>query len=333
VDTATDRVLKVLNVPDQNGVEPILARVRRLLHLDHDSSMAIAYCLSELLRNVFEHSGSELGAFVAAGYFPSSGRVTVSVADLGITVPAHIKRQFGDGIDDKVALELALEPRTSGSFDRDRNAGLGLYMTRRIADLTGGKFWLLTGSFCARNDGGPSSLGARAAVGVEPVENDWRGTVVAFTLYPSRLGSFDATQRSVTGALLGAPVARAPGLFRRKEIPPGSMVVRVPPDVGNIAQNKVAAARLRDDSIVPALQNGHMVTLDFHGVALTTQSFMHALLAAPLRLVGAPDLPSRLCFRACSDQVREIIGLVMGYILEPSSGEDEDGVAAGRGID
>lgn len=320
LETATERILQITNLTAQDQIQPFFSKLRGLMHLDEETSAALAYCLSELLQNVFEHSGSPPGAFVAAGYFPKSDRVTISVADLGMTVPAHIKRQFSPDrpLEEAAALRVALEPRASGSDDLKRNAGLGLYMTRRIADLTGGKFWLLSGGLCARNDGDPSVLGGRAEVAISAVSNRWEGTVVALTLYPGRIrmGSFLNAVSVANAELAGGVASLLPDtIFRRKDILPGSIVVDVPPDASNIAQDKIAAAQLRESHITAALREGKLVTLNFARVALTTQSFMHALLAGPLEEIGKEQLASRLCFRACSTQVREIARMVIGYVF------------------
>lgn len=320
LETATDRMVQITNLPTQDRIQPFLAKLRAVMHLDPETSDALAYCLSELLRNVFEHSGSRPGAFVAASHFKASDRVTISVADLGMTVPAHMKRQFSPDrpLDEEAALRVALEPRATGSDDLKRNAGLGLYMTRRIADFTGGKFWLLSGGHCARNDGNPSILGGRGEVTISPVANRWEGTVVALTLYPGRMqmGSF-VNAVSMANAEVGGGVASLlpDTIFRKKESLPGSVMVDVPPDASNIAQDKIAAAELRENKVMTALREGKSVTLNFARVWLTTQSFMHALLAGPLAEIGKEQLASKLCFRACSTQVREIVRMVIGYVF------------------
>ena len=81
----------------EEEIEPTLDRCRRVLHLDDVSSSlgdAALYFLSELLRNVFEHAGSPLGAFVSGGHFPQTGRTSFAVVDLGVTVPHHIQRRW-----------------------------------------------------------------------------------------------------------------------------------------------------------------------------------------------------------------------------------------------
>jgi anti-sigma regulatory factor (Ser/Thr protein kinase) len=301
-------------------IQPTLRQIRGIFRLDKETGEALSYCFAELLRNVFEHSESPHGAIIAAGLYPKAQRMKMAIVDLGISVPVHIRRKHGGWLDDERALRAALEPRASGSFDMDRNAGLGLYMTRRLADMVSGKFWLLTGCLCARHDG-TASPGGRAEIEVLGVPNPWRGTVVALTLRPGGISSFDLTMRRANEELRGGSF-KSDLRFSKSELE-GNEIVQVSPDVGKMAQDKVAAAALRREKILPALRAGKTVLLSFGGIAFTTQSFVHALLAEPLRELGPGAALDRLIYARCSDQVREVIRLVVGYVLEAEQMRDE----------
>ncbi|MFO0607047.1 MAG: DUF4325 domain-containing protein [Polyangiales bacterium] len=308
-------------------IEPFLAQIGAMFQIDKETATALKYCFAELLRNVFEHSGSAHGGVLAAGHYgrDDEQRITIALADLGIGVPSHFRQKHGSLRDDESALRAALEPLATGSFDLARNAGLGLYMTRRLADMVGGKFWLLTGDLCARHDG-DESPGGRALIEISRALNPWRGTVVALTLRPGAITSFDRTIRLANEELRGGGF-EARIQFSRKVSREGWETVEVPADVGNMAQDKLAAERIRRSLILPALREGKRLVLSFHGVALTTQSFLHALLAEPLRELGPEASPTRLLYARCSDQVREVIRLVVGYVLEGTAerGGDPDG--------
>ena len=86
---------------------------------------------------------------------------------------------------------------------------------------------------------------------------------------------------------------------------------------GSFAENKDLAAQLRNEKIVPALDAGQAkaIEIDFTGVTLTTQSFVHALISEPLRIRGEGALKS-LSFRGCNDAIRGIIETVVQYVLE-----------------
>lgn len=125
-----------------------------MLHLqdDTDSLAAVQYCISELLRNVLEHSNSPDGAFVTAHRFAKKGphRVTIAVADCGQGIAAHLSSAHPEAAaDDVIALGLAMQPGITGArpgmYGTPENAGAGLFITRCIAKGTGGYFLLASG--------------------------------------------------------------------------------------------------------------------------------------------------------------------------------------------
>lgn len=90
--------------------------------------------------------------------------------------------------------------------------------------------------------------------------------------------------------------------------------------VGSFAEDKDAAAELREIKILPELSQGGDVEIDFSKVTLTTQSFVHALISEALRREGEEVL-SRLTFRGCEKAVKGIIETVVQYVLETVSDE------------
>lgn len=97
--------------------------------------------------------------------------------------------------------------------------------------------------------------------------------------------------------------------------------IRVMEIVGDFAENKDAARDLRETIIKPTLAAGEDVVLDFAGVNLATQSFIHALLSDVIRTLGA-DILDQMGFRNCNDTVKGLISIVVEYSQD--SGEVED---------
>lgn len=311
------RVLPITHVRSEHDIAQVALRLRELLGLDDPTGQAVAYCVAEVLRNVFEHSSSRVGAWIAAGHFDRTGRITVAVADAGEGIPDHIRRAHRAAIDDVAATTTAVQPYVTGSSDRNRNAGLGLHMTRRLAVMTGGGFWVYSGNAVLRDDPVKASddrhqtqLDARAAQARAP------GTTVVLTMYPqgerSLAEALDTARREASGGKAGSK--RGFGRFR-KAPPPGARVVRVEPDMSTIAQDKDRARIIRTDEILPALAAEQDVWIDLTDVALATQSFMHALLAEPLRKYGAKGL-ERCSFGCRHQQVKETVRMVVGYVLD-----------------
>lgn len=300
-------------------IEETLHQVLRVMGLaDADAAKAVSYFLSELLRNVFEHSGSAEGGFVTAGRF-QSGRVTLAVVDLGMTVAGHVSQRWKGPVEPERALQMALEPFVSGSRDRRRNAGLGLYMTRRISTLMGGRFWLRSGGLVTRAKAA-AEAGARQPAIITAGDSTWPGTAVAVTFQPGRDARFDVELRQAQSEFKGGANGARRDVFRKK-LPPGAVAIRVAADVGTLAQDKPAATRIRETEILPRLagDDTSVVAIDVRGVTLTTQSFVHALLAEPIRVLGIAGVDARLRVVGADAQVKEVVRIVLGYVLDEGS--------------
>lgn len=108
---------------------------------------AVQYSLREIIRNVFEHSGSR-SLMYAAQYWPTKRKVTLVIADEGMGIRESLSNnpKFRD-VTDRDSLHFACMPGVSGNYralqglGRDtiwRNSGYGLYMTSRLCRNSGG---------------------------------------------------------------------------------------------------------------------------------------------------------------------------------------------------
>lgn len=91
--------------------------------------------------------------------------------------------------------------------------------------------------------------------------------------------------------------------------------------IGDFAENKDIAKRLRIDEIMPELSNGHEVILDFKGVNGATQSFIHALVSDPIREFRNVAFDN-LAYKNVSGDIREIISIVYRYMQESLDGDN-----------
>ena len=85
--------------------------------------------------------------------------------------------------------------------------------------------------------------------------------------------------------------------------------------VGSFAENKDTASDIRKNIIIPALEKGEVVVLDFSGVEVATQSFVHALISDLFRTRGSEVLDN-LEFSHCNETVQKIIGIVVDYMQD-----------------
>ena len=92
------------------------------------------------------------------------------------------------------------------------------------------------------------------------------------------------------------------------------------------AENKEEARRIRLEQILPALDRGDRVVLDFKNVSYATQSYVHALIGEAVKKHGESAL-ERLEFKNCTAALRSVIELVVDYTL---GGFPERKAVAGR---
>ncbi len=94
------------------------------------------------------------------------------------------------------------------------------------------------------------------------------------------------------------------------------MTLELFPYFGAFAEDKGAAKELRETIILPALEKGEHVVLDFSKIRFATQSLIHALIFEPLYKLKEEAL-DRMEFRHCAEPVRTIIEIVVGYAFNP----------------
>ena len=91
--------------------------------------------------------------------------------------------------------------------------------------------------------------------------------------------------------------------------------IRLAGMTGSFAENKDKAREIRLKEIMPALDRGEDITLDFSSVDSATQSFVHALISDVIRKHG-PGVLDRIYFKNCNETIRKIIEIVSEYMQE-----------------
>ena len=202
------RFLPVSQVVTRDQVAGVIGSISALLHLqdEPESLAAVQYCVSELLRNVLEHSGSPDGAFVCAHRYTGepTPRVTIAVADCGLGIASHLGRVHPEATsDDMIALGLAMRPGITGAlrgpYGTAENAGAGLFITRCIAKGTGGYFLLISGNAAYRLRRALSD-NDQVTLYTDPFDEDrsdrwplpapWQGTVVAVEIRTDQIQDY-----------------------------------------------------------------------------------------------------------------------------------------------
>lgn len=81
------------------------------------------------------------------------------------------------------------------------------------------------------------------------------------------------------------------------------------------AENKDIARDIRLTQIIPALEEGQKIILDFEHIDSATQSFVHALISDLMRKYGN-DVLDKISFKSCNATIQKIIGIVTDYMQE-----------------
>jgi len=98
-------------------------------------------------------------------------------------------------------------------------------------------------------------------------------------------------------------------------------IVKVFEAAGDFAENKDVARQLRTEQLMPALETGQKIIVDFDRVSLSTQSFIHALISDALRKHGASVLDN-IQFRKCNPAVQALIATVCDYMQDSTHAEE-----------
>ena len=112
---------------------------------DELARASIRIALDEILENVVHHADTPIGGFAAAQGWRRNQDFEIAIVDLGIGMRASLTKNpdYADISDDATAIRRALEPRVSAT--PERNAGIGLFITKLLLEANGGLLLVRSG--------------------------------------------------------------------------------------------------------------------------------------------------------------------------------------------
>ena len=170
--------------------------------------------------------------------------------------------------DDYRAVKFALQPHVSGTFAQGAyasmgsNAGLGLFFIREIAARSGGGFFLGSGSMLAAIRGSEDGVPERRYFISK--SNGWRGTVAVLQLRRGYIEEFESVLQRCRE--IAAEVRKDPTELKLDfidEVPELEELVVV--RVKSFEEDVEGADQVREEGLIPTLQSGRLVVLDFSG--------------------------------------------------------------------
>ena len=187
------RFIPLTQIKKQEDLTRFIAEMIPLLHLGPDQMESIKYIISELVRNVLEHSESRLGAIVSAQYYKKSNTIRIGIVDTGIGIKKtiNVAHKASTCLE---ALRLALTPGITGSTKREGgtefNAGAGLFFIKSIAKVNRDFFMIYSGDAMYKQLK-VSEKTKRVKLYADPFDDKhskeeglpfWRGTVVGIDM-------------------------------------------------------------------------------------------------------------------------------------------------------
>ena len=320
-DSGADRIFPLRQIHKSKEIQPCVNELMRLLAMEDDEiADAIRYSLVELLRNVVQHAYSDVGAVVMGNYYPKAGQVDIIVADCGRGIRAALQERYREIKNDYKAIKFALQPHVSGTFSHGAyesmasNAGLGLFFIREIAARSGGGFFLGSGSMLAAIRGSEDGTPQRRYY-VSKTDG-WPGTVAVLQLRRGHIGEFESLLQRCRD--IAAEVRRDPTELKLDfidEVPELEelLVVRIK----SFEEDVEVADQVREEEIIPALQAGRLVVLEFAGVRAATQSFVHALLYRVFR--DGRNTETALSIACADNATQQAIRAVTAYARVPDN--------------
>ena len=144
------RFIPLTKIKNSEQLDKFLTEMIPLLHLTDNPKQAepIRYIVSELVRNVIEHSQSKDGAVVCAQYYKTSNTIRIGIVDGGVGIKKTITQSY-PAADDFEAIKLALMPGVTGTTKKEggteQNAGAGLFFIKSIAHVNRDFFLIYSG--------------------------------------------------------------------------------------------------------------------------------------------------------------------------------------------
>jgi anti-sigma regulatory factor (Ser/Thr protein kinase) len=142
------RFIPLTQIKNSKELTDFITEMIPLLHVNPKHAESISHIITELVRNVLEHSGSPNGAILCAQYYKKSNSIRIGIVDTGVGIKKTIN--FSHRADDDLkAIQLALMPGITGTTNKEggteANAGAGLFLIKSIASVNRDHFMIYSG--------------------------------------------------------------------------------------------------------------------------------------------------------------------------------------------
>lgn len=281
----------------------------------------LRYVISELLYNTLEHGiahfedgdsrNKRLPSIIQFTWYMKRDEIHFIVGDVGVGVLRHLSQAHPELEDDIAALQKSIQPKVSGTFGRSdpyqakNNAGMGLYISSNIIRRLRADMHIVSGNGLLHIS--PSDITTRV------LEYSWPGTFVLVSIRLEKSAGFDL--HSLMTEFRSAAIKEQDASTKAES--ENTLYLSIYNHFGTYPEDKSAAISYRDKKLIPALNDGKKVLIDFGGVESSPHSFLSALLATPFKRLGMAAY-KRIKYVNAATEIRETID----FILDDSTGDD-----------
>lgn len=273
----------------------------------------LRYVLSELLYNTLEHGISHFfwrrkeyrtPSLIQFAWYQNRNQIHFIVADVGVGVKQHLEQAYPLFESDEEALKMAIRPNVSGTFGNaapysgKNNAGVGLFISSNIIRRLKADMHIVSGN-------GVLHVSPRDITG-RTMPTFWPGT---FVLVEVKL---EAEAQFALHDLMQEFRETARKEIERTDSAAnlGKFYFQVENIFGPYAEDKEAAIRYRDSKLIPAIYENKKIVVDFSRVESSPHSFLSALLATPIKILGM-DAYKAIRILNASPEIRETIDFIL----------------------
>ena len=285
----------------------------------------LRYVVSELLYNTMEHGkrfftrgglyrGGPVGdpagvrqcpSIVQFTWYSNRNEMSFIVADLGVGIKKHLENAYPPFANDSEAIKHAIRPGVSGTFrssnpyQEKNNAGVGLFISSSIVRRLKAEMYIVSGSGVLHVSPRDMTSGT--------LMHEWPGTFVLVNLKLSKAATGVNLHRMMSEF---RDAAAREVLASEKREQENRLYVNVANHFGTYSEDKQAAIEYRNRELTPAVSTGKEILIDFDTVVSAPHSFLSALLATPIRILGMQAY-KRLKVINAAPEIRETIDFIL----------------------
>jgi hypothetical protein len=177
-----DAIMPVTRLDGHNDAELVAARTQEIVEyqLQDISSLGQAafMAVAELCDNAMDHGKNQLGAYAAVQRVSEPRpQVSISICDLGIGIPEHIRQRFPEWSEDSAAIAHATQPAVTGTGDPHRGFGFSSVMEAALtASLHAARMDIYSANGFCRSQ----VVQEETKIEAYPASNYRRGTWIAY---------------------------------------------------------------------------------------------------------------------------------------------------------